>query len=199
MKNATYAERAKKSDPVSQRQVDQPSWRAGRSEGWSGSGPVSQGQADQWAGQATGERAPTAGTASRHVLANLPAEPGARALRQSAVLQMQQECGNAYVAQVVQSQPNEGSVQRAIEIDEVESTVEGGSPGPEATAGGATPTEMTADGSTVRVTPGAVEISGGTVNVDSAMTRFSGAVQSDTLMANSVIASTYSPGAGNIW
>jgi hypothetical protein len=115
MKNATYAERAKKSDPVSQRQVDEAGRKAGRMEGWSGSGPVSQ-----------NELAATAGTAPRHVLGNLPAEPGARALRQSAVLQMQRECGNAYVAQAVQSQPSEGPVQRAVEIGEVESTVEGG-------------------------------------------------------------------------
>jgi hypothetical protein len=58
---------------------------------------------------------------------------------------------------------------------------------------------MTAGGSTVRVTPSAVEISGGMVNVDSAMTRFSGAVQSDTVIANSVVAAHYTPGAGNIW
>ena len=188
MKNATYAPKAQKSNPVSQRQVDEAGRKAGTMEGWSGPDPVSQNRL-----------AATAGTAPRHVLSNLPSEPGARALRQSAVLQMQRERGNAYVAQLVQSQPNEGPVQRAIEIGEVESTVEGGSPGPEATTGGPTPTEMTAGGSAVRVTPGGVEISGGMVNVDSAMARFSGAVQSDTVIANSVIATNYTPGAGNVW
>ena len=31
------------------------------------------------------------------------------------------------------------------------------------------------------------------------MARFSGIVQCNTLIANSVIATSYSPGAGNIW
>ncbi len=31
------------------------------------------------------------------------------------------------------------------------------------------------------------------------MAKFSGVVQADTLMANTVVASTYSPGAGNVW
>ncbi len=190
MKNATYAERAKKLDPVSQRQVDEAGRRAGRMEGWSGPDPVSQ-----------NELAATSGTAPRHVLGNLPAEPGARALRQSAVLQMQRERGNAYVAQMVQSPPSEGPVQREGGVDPVEAVpaVEGGTPGSEPAAGGGTPTEMTAGGSAVRVTPGGVEISGGMVNVDSTMARFSGAVQSDTVIANSVIATNYTPGAGNVW
>jgi hypothetical protein len=38
----------------------------------------------------------------------------------------------------------------------------------------------------------------GLVTVDSGMTRFSGVVQCDTLITNTVIASTYTPGAGNL-
>jgi hypothetical protein len=34
--------------------------------------------------------------------------------------------------------------------------------------------------------------------VNSAMTRFTGVLQADTLIANSVVASSYSPGAGNL-
>ena len=179
MKKSTYAEKEDKPGPISQRQVDQPR-----------------------AGQATREMAPPIlGSVPRHDFANLPAEPGARALRQSAVLQMQRERGNTYVARAVQLQPHAMLVQRdnPVEPPEAVPAVEGEPPGAESTPGGATPTEMTAGGSAVRVTPGAVEISGGMVNVDAPMTRFSGAVQSDTLIANSVISSTYTPGAGNVW
>jgi phage gp45-like len=37
------------------------------------------------------------------------------------------------------------------------------------------------------------------VTVSSPMAKFTGVLQADTVMANSVIASSYTPGAGNIW
>lgn len=44
-----------------------------------------------------------------------------------------------------------------------------------------------------------VEVSAGMVKVDAGMSRFSGVVQCDTLISNSVVSSSYTPGAGNIW
>lgn len=44
-----------------------------------------------------------------------------------------------------------------------------------------------------------VAVSAGMVQVDAAMSKFSGVVQCDTLQATTVIATTYTPGAGNIW
>lgn len=44
-----------------------------------------------------------------------------------------------------------------------------------------------------------VAVSAGMVTVDAGMSRFSGVVQADTLIANSVISASYTPGAGNIW
>jgi DUF4097 and DUF4098 domain-containing protein YvlB len=43
------------------------------------------------------------------------------------------------------------------------------------------------------------ELSVSMLTVDAAMAKFSGVVQADTLIANSVIASSYTPGAGNLW
>jgi hypothetical protein len=37
------------------------------------------------------------------------------------------------------------------------------------------------------------------VKVDAGMSTFSGVVKCDTLISNTVISSTYTPGAGNIW
>ena len=37
------------------------------------------------------------------------------------------------------------------------------------------------------------------VTVDAGMAKFSGVVECDTLVANSVVAASYTPGAGNIW
>ncbi|HEX7027971.1 MAG TPA: phage baseplate assembly protein V [Gammaproteobacteria bacterium] len=44
-----------------------------------------------------------------------------------------------------------------------------------------------------------VKISAGMVTVDAGMSRFSGVVQADTVISNSVISASYTPGAGNIW
>jgi len=51
----------------------------------------------------------------------------------------------------------------------------------------------------VEVAASTVKVSAGMVVVDAGMTRFSGVVQCDTLITNSVIASSYTPGAGNVW
>ncbi len=51
----------------------------------------------------------------------------------------------------------------------------------------------------VTVSASTVEVSAGMVTVDAGMSKFSGIVQCDTLIANSVVASSYTPGAGNVW
>ena len=63
-----------------------------------------------------------------------------------------------------------------------------------------TSTEVTINSSaTVSVNAMRVAISASTVNVDAAMSRFSGVVQADTVIANAVVGTSYTPGAGNIW
>jgi uncharacterized protein involved in type VI secretion and phage assembly len=44
-----------------------------------------------------------------------------------------------------------------------------------------------------------VDISAGMITVNAGMSKFSGVVQCDTIIANSVVGSSYTPGAGNIW
>ena len=51
----------------------------------------------------------------------------------------------------------------------------------------------------VTVNASQVAVSAGMVTVDAGMSRFSGVVQADTVIANSVISASYTPGAGNIW
>lgn len=51
----------------------------------------------------------------------------------------------------------------------------------------------------VTVNASQVAISAGMVQVDAGMSKFSGVVQADTVIANAVISSSYTPGAGNIW
>jgi hypothetical protein len=51
----------------------------------------------------------------------------------------------------------------------------------------------------VVVSSSQLEISAGMVTVNATSAKFSGVLQADTLIANSVVASSYTPGAGNIW
>jgi len=51
----------------------------------------------------------------------------------------------------------------------------------------------------VTVNASTVAVSAGMVTVDAGMSKFSGVVQCDTLISNSVVSSSYTPGAGNIW
>jgi uncharacterized protein involved in type VI secretion and phage assembly len=53
---------------------------------------------------------------------------------------------------------------------------------------------------TVQITAASeVDITAPTVNVSAAMSMFSGIVQCQTLLATTVVSSTYTPGAGNVW
>jgi uncharacterized protein involved in type VI secretion and phage assembly len=51
----------------------------------------------------------------------------------------------------------------------------------------------------VTVNASQVSISAGMVSVSAGMCTFSGVVQADTVITNSVISASYTPGAGNIW
>ena len=53
--------------------------------------------------------------------------------------------------------------------------------------------------SKVTVSASMVEVSASMVTVNAGMSKFSGVVQCDTLMSNTVISAAYTPGAGNIW
>lgn len=53
--------------------------------------------------------------------------------------------------------------------------------------------------STVKVEAARVNVSAATVNVDAAMATFSGVVQCQTLLTTTCVATTYTPGAGNVW
>jgi uncharacterized protein involved in type VI secretion and phage assembly len=54
--------------------------------------------------------------------------------------------------------------------------------------------------SVLKIEAGAkVEVTAAMVQVNAAMSRFSGVVQCDTLITNAVVSASYTPGAGNIW
>ena len=49
------------------------------------------------------------------------------------------------------------------------------------------------------INAGAVEINSSILTLSAAMSKFSGVVQCDTLISNSVVSASYTPGAGNVW
>jgi phage baseplate assembly protein V len=51
----------------------------------------------------------------------------------------------------------------------------------------------------VRVSAGTMEIDAGMLSVNAGVSKFSGVVQCDSLVTNSVVSSSYTPGAGNVW
>lgn len=51
----------------------------------------------------------------------------------------------------------------------------------------------------VKVQAATVKVEASMVTVDSAFSKFSGVVQADTMITNTIVAATYMPGAGNIW
>jgi len=51
----------------------------------------------------------------------------------------------------------------------------------------------------VTINASTMEISAGMLTVNAGMSKFSGVVQCDTLISNSVVSASYTPGAGNVW
>lgn len=51
----------------------------------------------------------------------------------------------------------------------------------------------------VTISASTVEVSAGMLTVNAGMSKFSGVVQADTVITNSVVSASYTPGAGNIW
>lgn len=51
----------------------------------------------------------------------------------------------------------------------------------------------------VKINASVLEISASMVEINAGMTKASGVVKCDTLIANSVISASYTPGAGNVW
>jgi cytoskeletal protein RodZ len=89
-------------------------------------------------------------------------------------------------------------------------TVETEMPAPEAEApaaeAGQAPAAISGDGGTVTTDASGVTIDGArlsvnaaAVNVNSPMVTTSGVLRTDTLIADSVVGSSYTPGAGNVW
>lgn len=109
-------------------------------------------------------------------LSDLPSGPGTSGLRQAAVLQMQKTQGNAFVMRQMAQRQDEGA----------------------AAEEGAGPTSISDGAATVSTQGGVVTISGGMVNVQAPLVNTDGVLRASTIIAENVVGSNYTPGAGNI-
>jgi type VI secretion system (T6SS) baseplate-like injector VgrG len=66
------------------------------------------------------------------------------------------------------------------------------------TAGGAT-LRVNAAGTITIAAPAGIDLKAATVTVEAGMVKTSGVLECETLIARSVVAESYTPGAGNIW
>jgi uncharacterized protein involved in type VI secretion and phage assembly len=53
--------------------------------------------------------------------------------------------------------------------------------------------------SSIQLQTASLTVTASSVTVNAAMSQFSGVVQCDTMIANSVVGASYTPGAGNVW
>lgn len=125
---------------------------------------------------------------------------GSAAARQSAVIQLQRSHGNAYVQRVLADKTS--AIQRLPWEEDPFGT--GGGTGTDTPAATATPgaggqQELSGPGGTMSVAGGGADITAGAVNLNAAMVNATGVIRTPTLIADSVVASSYTPGAGNIW
>ena len=51
----------------------------------------------------------------------------------------------------------------------------------------------------VTINASTVQVSASMVTVNAGMSQFSGVVQADTVITNTIVSATYTPGAGNVW
>lgn len=82
--------------------------------------------------------------------------------------------------------------------------VNGGARGVTLKSGGGAKLEVTSTGLSASGAKGTfsfsqISFSAGSVDVSTGMAKFSGVVKTDTIIANTVVGSSYTPGAGNLW
>ena len=137
---------------------------------------------------------------------------GSKAAQHAAVLQLQRTHGNRAVQRHLQQDaaPGAATVQRFV-VPEIPGLGMPGlgmpGPGTPAPTTAATPTKIEGPGGSVDVSGGGVtieaagpvNINASKVNANTAIHETSGIDKSQTVMTDTVIAATYTPGAGNIW
>jgi hypothetical protein len=111
------------------------------------------------------------------------------------LMALQRTAGNAAVASLLAPS---ATVQREnVQIDELTTRVDvsdtaAGAAGAAGATGSGAGGAVTSDGSTTT-------INGSVIDLAAPMTQTDGVIRAGTIIADSVVASSYSPGAGNVW
>jgi hypothetical protein len=131
---------------------------------------------------------PTITNAGDPRLARVAAGPHADLLR------VQRAAGNAAVASLLAP-----AVQRAVTVDEVDASASpagdaGPAPATDAQGGGSGPPAADSGGAEADHT-----ITAGHIGLNAPIVEASGVIRAQTVIADSIVASAYTPGAGNEW
>lgn len=118
---------------------------------------------------------------------------GTGPLSRSAVLRMQRQFGNAFVKRKLGARRDLGG--ESTEMAGVQRQDETGEAPASAASGG---TSIGDGSASVSAVGGTVKAQAGVINLDAAMVTAPGTLQVDTIIANNVVGSNYTPGAGNV-
>jgi len=141
-----------------------------------------------------------AGMAPQQGLQGLPAGAGAQAMRQAAALKLQRQSGNAVVQRVLADKAP--AVQRAGDdgdlplLDPTSSqSGAGGTSGAQALTSG--PSQVKVNESEATIDAPMIVLRSGQIVLDAPLTSANGALDVDTLIADNVVGTNYTPGVGN--
>ena len=122
-------------------------------------------------------------------LSRLPAGRGTSGLRQRAMIQAQRRHGNQFVQRMDFGGLFGASAARQMTLRRRAGPGLPGAPHPRRSTDG---------GATVSVSGGVVNIDAPMINLNAPLVRTDGVLQTDTIIANTVVGSSYTPGAGKL-
>ena len=134
-------------------------------------------------------------------LSRLPGRGGAQ-LRRAALTQLQRSHGNSFVQRFLAPEMQRMDIPglRPAGGNYSQGGGGGSNPGGSNPGGPVAGNTSIGDGSaTLTAAGGMITGSASMVNIDAPFMKLPGVLQVDTIIANSVVGSSYTPGAGNIW
>lgn len=110
------------------------------------------------------------------------------------VLQLQRTHGNRFVRRMIE----QGRLQREVGVDDMNTSVATADSGQPTSIGDGS-SQISAEGGKVQISAPVIELNGAAINNHSGITTNDGVVTATVLQADSVVASNYTPGAGNLY
>lgn len=114
----------------------------------------------------------------------------------SAVMRLQRQVGNAFVQRQLSGKRGVSRAAAGIQREGEDEPVPAGATGTTSIGDGSA--SVTAAGGQVKADGAAVELNGPLIALNSAVVQASGVLRAGTIIADTVVAANYTPGAGNV-